>query len=70
MDANDGMFRLNRFPPDKLAVTPGMVGLRVAAVFGPETREECLYQLREAIVCRCLGCPGRVAAGLGDGEEG
>jgi hypothetical protein len=70
MNPNNRVFRLDWFPSDELPVGSSMLGLRVAAVFGPEALEKRLDGLRKTVVCRCLGGPGCIAAGLGDGEEG
>ena len=70
MDPDDGVFRLDGGPSDKVAVALGTFGLWEAAVLGTQALEEGLDGLGETCVGCCLRGPACVASCLWDGEEG
>ena len=70
MDADDGVLGLDRVPAHKLAVPFAVLGLREAAMLGPEALEERLDGLGQPRVGGGLGGPAGVSAGGGHGEEG
>ena len=69
MNTDDGMFRLDRFPTNKLAITSRVLSLWVSAVLGPQAFEKLLDGLGKASVRSHLRSPSRVTPGWWDGEQ-
>jgi hypothetical protein len=69
MHPDDGMVRLHRLPPHKLAVLPRPVRLRIARMLRPQTLQQLLDGVAKALIGDCLGRPACITARRRDGKE-